>query len=317
MQTENLFELIYILLDKKIVTAGELAAHFGVSTRTIYRWVDALNLAGVPVYTTKGKGGGISVSETYALDKTVFTDAEKQEILASVQAFQTLSGTKAQNGSTQSAISKLKALTGSQTDWIGIDFEPWNSKGEEVQKLFTQLKTAIIERRQVRFDYFSMRGESKNRTVQPQKIIFKGQSWYLKANTIPTGEERFFKLSRMRNLVVLTEHILMSAKTPTAKAESGTATNTAEPYHSETQPKMIRATLLVPQTIMPMLLDEYVLDSVADNHDGTCTVTLSIPDLYWIDNYLLGLGDGTEVLEPSFLRERIRQKVANLAKRYL
>ena len=58
MQTENLFELTYILLDKKSVTAKEMAAHFGVSPRTIYRWVDALNLAGVPVYTSKGRGGG-------------------------------------------------------------------------------------------------------------------------------------------------------------------------------------------------------------------------------------------------------------------
>ena len=63
MQTENLFELTYILLEKRQVTAGQMAEHFGVSQRTIYRWVDALNLAGVPVYSTKGKGGGIHVSE--------------------------------------------------------------------------------------------------------------------------------------------------------------------------------------------------------------------------------------------------------------
>ncbi|MBO6101224.1 MAG: HTH domain-containing protein, partial [Spirochaetaceae bacterium] len=86
MQTENLFELTYILLDKKSVTAKEMAEHFGVSPRTIYRWVDALDLAGVPVYTSKGKGGGIFLSDKYALDKTLFTDEEKQELLASIQA---------------------------------------------------------------------------------------------------------------------------------------------------------------------------------------------------------------------------------------
>lgn len=313
MQTENLFELTYILLDKKTITAGELAAHFGVSTRTIYRWVDALNLAGVPVYTTKGKGGGISVSDTYALDKTVFTDAEKQELLASVQAFQALSGTKAQNGSTQSAISKLKALTGAQTDWIEIDFEPWNSKSAEVQRLFTQLKTAVIEKQQIQFDYYSMRGESNNRAVQPLKIIFKGQSWYLKGICLPNGEERFFKLSRMRNLTVLATRMQINPQQVT-KAESAA---TSDIYHSETPPKMIRVTLLVPQKNMPMLLDDYTLDTVTHNPDGTCSITLFLPDFYWLDDYLLGLGDETEVLEPAFLRERIRQKVANLAKRYL
>ena len=77
MQTESLFELTYILLEKKQVTASEMAEHFGVSQRTIYRWVDALNLAGVPIYAIKGKGGGLCVSEKYALDKTVFTEDEK------------------------------------------------------------------------------------------------------------------------------------------------------------------------------------------------------------------------------------------------
>ena len=129
-QTENLFELTYILLDKKSVTAKEMAAHFGVSPRTIYRWVDALNLAGVPVYTSKGRGGGIFISEKYALDKTVFTDEEKKELLAGVQAVNSLSGVP----STQSAVSKLRSLIGNipeinvkdKSNWIQIDFEPWS-----------------------------------------------------------------------------------------------------------------------------------------------------------------------------------------------
>ena len=79
MQTEHLFELTYILLDKKTVTAAQMAEHFGVSQRTIYRWVDALNLAGVPVITAKGKGGGISLAEKYTLDKAVLTEDEKLE----------------------------------------------------------------------------------------------------------------------------------------------------------------------------------------------------------------------------------------------
>ena len=126
MQTENLFELTYILLEKRQVTAGKMSEHFGVSQRTIYRWVDALNLVGVPVYSTKGKGGGIHVSEKYALDKTVFTDAEKEEILSSLNALNALSG------QTNSVAAKFRNLVSSDknTDWIEIDFSPWNPKME-------------------------------------------------------------------------------------------------------------------------------------------------------------------------------------------
>ena len=57
----RLFEITHILLNKKQVTASELAEHFGVSQRTIYRDIDSLDLAGIPIYTEKGKGGGIGI----------------------------------------------------------------------------------------------------------------------------------------------------------------------------------------------------------------------------------------------------------------
>ena len=77
MSQKNLFELVYILLDKKSVTAKNLAEHFGVSERTILRWAESLAEAGVPVYSTQGRYGGFSIAENYVLDKTIFTDEEK------------------------------------------------------------------------------------------------------------------------------------------------------------------------------------------------------------------------------------------------
>ena len=138
MQTELLFELTYILLDKKSVTASEMAEHFGVSRRTIYRWLDALNLAGVPVVSVKGKGGGISLSEKYTLDKAILSQEEKLEILSGVQALSVLSGKQ------NPLISKIKAFSKENADWIKIDFAPWNFKNEEIRSLFTMIKSAIL-----------------------------------------------------------------------------------------------------------------------------------------------------------------------------
>lgn len=63
MSVNRHFEIIYLLLERKKVTAKELAEHFEVSTRTIYRDVDVLSGAGIPIYASKGKGGGISLLE--------------------------------------------------------------------------------------------------------------------------------------------------------------------------------------------------------------------------------------------------------------
>ena len=74
MQIDQLFEFVYILIDKKQVTAKEMSKHFGVSTRTVYRWLEALSLSGVPVYSLKGRSGGIAISENYKLDKTLLSE---------------------------------------------------------------------------------------------------------------------------------------------------------------------------------------------------------------------------------------------------
>ncbi|MBO4727170.1 MAG: YafY family transcriptional regulator [Spirochaetaceae bacterium] len=311
MQTENLFELTYILLDKKSVTAKEMAAHFGVSQRTIYRWVDALNLAGVPVFTSKGRGGGIFLSDKYALDKTVFTDEEKKELLAGVQAVNSLSGIP----STQSAVSKLRSLIGNipevnvkdKSNWIQIDFEPWSSKGTEVQELFLKLKNAIFAEQQVSFDYYSMHGESEGRCVQPWKLLFKNQAWYLYGWCNQKREERYFKLSRMRNLALLAKPVTHFYKDqpPLEQLQQD-----APPF------KLLDIVLEVSAQALPALLDEFKVDSVADAPGGKKRITLKMPDIPWFEYTLLGYADEVTVLEPPDLRARLKTRIARMCQNY-
>ena len=79
MQINRLFEIIYVLLDKETVTAKELAERFEVSARTVYRDVEILSAAGIPIYMSKGKGGGISLLPDFILNKTVLTEKEKED----------------------------------------------------------------------------------------------------------------------------------------------------------------------------------------------------------------------------------------------
>ena len=86
MQINRLFEIIYILLNKKSITATELAKHFEVSVRTIYRDIDTLSFAGIPIYAVQGKGGGISLLDDYILDKSLLSEKEQNEILYALQS---------------------------------------------------------------------------------------------------------------------------------------------------------------------------------------------------------------------------------------
>jgi len=300
MQTENLFELTYILLEKKQVTAAEMAEHFGVSVRTIFRWVDALNLAGVPVYAVKGKGGGIRVSEKYALDKTVFTEEEKLDLLSSIQAFQTLSGNDA-----TSAITKLKTLTNANADWIEIDFAPWNKKGIEVRNVFNLLKNTIVTKHQICFDYYSASGFSEQRVVDPWKIILKGQAWYLYGFCHYRKEPRFFKLSRMTNLKKLETEVQKHK-------EEFLETH---PDRAEENPMLETCELLVAPELVSIIMDEYSVEVVEDvlfNRRNWKKITLKLPKMPYLINWFLSFGSDLVVLEPKEVAEQIKGEIGKM-----
>ena len=117
MQIEQLFEFVYVLIDKKKVKAKEMAERFAVSTRTIYRWVEALSIAGIPVYSTLGRGGGISIEEKFAMDKTVLSEEDRLAIVSSVKALNSL-------GANIKTNEKISQLVSNDTDWLEVDFAP-------------------------------------------------------------------------------------------------------------------------------------------------------------------------------------------------
>ena len=85
MQENRLFKIVYYLLERGKSTAPELAERFEVSIRTIYRDLDAISAAGIPIYAIQGKGGGISLLQNYVLDKSILSDQEKEKILMALQ----------------------------------------------------------------------------------------------------------------------------------------------------------------------------------------------------------------------------------------
>lgn len=307
MQTEHLFELTYIILERKIVTAAEMAKHFGVSTRTIYRWVDALNLAGVPVVTTKGKGGGIQLAEKYTLDKAILTEDEKQEILSSVQALQTLTGDSSFAGNSRGVISKLKAITSANADWIKVDFATWNPEQNEIKETFKNLKWAILNRRQVNFDYFSGSSENSLRHVDPWKIIFRGQAWYLYSFCKNRNAPRYFKLSRIRNLLILKDEISVEEKDFPEEENKGN-------YGGDRITNFIQLKVRVADSEVYRILDEYKVDSIEEADDKTKILTLDVPDIYWIKSWILSFGSSMQVLEPEKLRLEINAEIKKMHK---
>ena len=200
MQINRLFEIVYLLLDKKQMTAKELAEHFEVSTRTIYRDVESLSTAGIPIYMSKGKGGGIALLPEFVLNKAVLTEKERVDVLSSLNALGAVSISEA-----GTALRKLGNLFGNtEADWIEVDFGFW-SDGEKESVIFETLKDAIFKKQITEFDYAATESTRKRRQVEPLKLVFKGSNWYLYAYCKEREDFRFFKLKRMQEIMVTKE----------------------------------------------------------------------------------------------------------------
>ena len=302
MQIDQLFEFVYVLIDKKQVTAKDMAQRFGVSTRTIYRWMDALAVSGVPVYALKGRGGGIAISEQYAMDKTVLSEEERLAIVSSVKALNVLSGNPASvlNANIKAA-EKLSNLVTTDTDWLEVDFAPWSPEGSGVRELFGTLRDSILKKRQVEFDYFTGDGRTEHRTVHPWKLVYRGQAWYLSGWCTARQAERFFKLSRMVN-VIQTSNPATITKQDT---KSDSATLAAQ------TPPLVTISVNVSAAKAGFVLDTFACTRHQTQSDGSLTAAFTAPDTDWLISTLLSFGPDLKILSP----EKVRKAVARLAEK--
>jgi predicted DNA-binding transcriptional regulator YafY len=289
--------MVYLLLNKKSMTAGELATHFEVSPRTIYRDVELLSSAGIPIYMTKGKGGGISLPPDFVLNKTVLTDGEKSDILAALHAVDAVNLEQ-----TNTAVQKLSSLFGNTSaDWVEVDFSGWANADEEAQ-LFSLLKSAILGKKKVAFQYHSSEG-STQRTAEPMKLCFKGQSWYLYAFCTVRQDYRFFKLRRMKELKLLDERF---ERTASAKIFEGTKIF---------QDDFVTITLKLSKKMAYRVYDEFSQYKTLPSGDFIATLTMPRGD--WVYQYLATFGEDCEIIEPEDIRLQIKDKLQKTLAQYL
>lgn len=300
MQINRLFEMIYILLDEKKVTAKELANRFEISTRTVYRDIETLSSAGVPIYMSKGRGGGISLLPSYTLDKTVFTKEEKSDVLLALKAMSSVGANES-----DSALKKLSTLFGkANTNWLEVELSTWSHSPNESEN-FDELKNAVISKNIVCFEYSNTKGESIYRKVEPLKLCFKGTSWYLYGFCKTRNDYRFFKLNRMRLLTVLDE-VFKRPIPPQVLPQN----------YWEEQGATIKLKLKISPAMAFRVYDEF--PSFEKNDDGSFIVTKEMPQKNdWLYSYLFSFGEHCEVLEPVEVRSSMKEKLKQCYGKYL
>lgn len=288
MRESRLFRIVYYLLEKEQTTAYELAGRFGVSVRTIYRDIDALSGAGIPIYAAPGRNGGIYLLNTFVLDRVFFSEEEKRDMITALQG---LSAKKYVNNS--NLLNKLSALfnTGAY-NWLETDFSRWGNR-QNVNETFELLKSAVVHHKCIRFTYAGSHEAAGESVVQPLKLMYKDAGWYLKAYCIKQQDYRIFRLSRILNLSVMDESFVPHSF----------------PEQQDTPLREYNQIILrFPGEIVNRVYDVFDTMQVERQKNGDFIALARMPEDEWLISFLLSFGTQVDIIEPAYLKEVVARQ---------
>lgn len=297
MKINRLFQIVYILLERKTITAKELADKFEVSTRTIYRDIEVLSSSKIPIYTNKGKGGGINLLDDFVLDKSILSEEEQNQILFSLQSLQKLN-----INNEEKLLEKMSMLFNkSSKNWIEVDFSNWGIDNCQNNK-FNSIKDAILNKNIIEFKYYNSKGEESVRQVEPLQVWFKDKSWYIKAYCRIKQDYRIFKIARIKDIKILEENF-------ERELPKETSTN----Y----QVKIMPLELEIKKEMSYRVYDEFEKENISKKENGDFIIKVEYPENDWVYGYILSFGEHIKVISPEYAKNIIREKLKKAINNYL
>lgn len=308
MKLERLLAIITYLLNHQKVKAQELADKFEVSVRTIYRDVDTISRAGIPVTTFQGADGGIGIVEGYKLDKNLLTSEDVLSILAGLKGLNSIN----EDIKIKILIEKLSSIA-NKSDYITtgneilIDLSSWN-KNDKLATLIKDIKRAIHEKRFITFSYYGGTSETvSERKVEPYVIVFKDSHWYLYAFCLLRNDFRLFKIRRMNELAV-SDSVFVSRQYSIESVEWDGDIPKGEDK---------TAVLLFDKCMKYAVSDVFDMDNRKILKNGKIKVSFNLTEESWVYGFILGFGDKVEVVEPPELRGKIRDIAKSIYDKYI
>lgn len=308
MKVDRLVSMIMLLLNRERIGAQELADLFEVSPRTIYRDIDTINMAGIPVLGTAGAGGGFEIMPSYKMNQKFFSTADLSALVMGLSSLSNM----IRGDELANALAKVKSFIPAdkaneielKANEICIDLSPWMGS-ENLQSYLDIIKTALRESKLLSFEYVAHHGNPTVRTAEPYQLVLKSSYWYLQGYCYSRNDFRLFRISRMSNLQMQEE--------------------TFVPRNYQKPVLDFAGMLETMQTKIKLRIHTSVMDRVMDfcgrehfSPDGNEHYIVDFPfienDYYY--NILFSFGDQCECLEPLHMRAEMKRRIHKIASLY-
>lgn len=308
MKVERLISIIMVLLDKERISAQTLADRFEVSLRTIYRDIDAINMAGIPVRSISGVGGGIEIMPNYKIDRKTFSTNDLSAILMGLSNISNMMQSK----ELSNALAKVKSFIPANSakdielkaNQIYIDLSPWMG-GRNAQNYLEMIKKALHEKNNLSFDYADRYGNKTTRSVEPYQLVMKNSHWYVHGYCLKRNDFRLFRLFRMSNLQL--EDTFFTPR-DFEKPQLD--------FTNEVATMVETIQIRIHQSVMDKVLDFCAYEQFAPDGDEHYIVDFPFIENDYYYTILFSFGNKCECLEPQHIRTEMKRRVNELATMY-
>ena len=298
MKIDRLIGILSILLQKDKVTSAELAEKFEVSRRTIIRDIEDINKAGIPIVTSQGQGGGISIMEGFRIDRTLLSSDDMRSIISGLQSLDSVSGTNRY----RQLMDKLSVSNTINADnQIIIDLATWDKNA--VSTKIELIKSALEQKRIITFRYYSPE-RTEQRSIEPYRLIFQWSSWYVWGFCVKRQDYRLFKLTRITELTK-TEETFVQRDIPEYQCD--------KLRHTKGE---ISATVRFDKSAKWRIVDEFGTKNFTEDENGNVILRFTWSDKLSFYSYVLGFRENAEIISPAEYREEFLGLLKNITDKY-
>lgn len=290
-----------------MISAPALANLLEVSTRTIYRDIETLSMAGIPIYTTTGKNGGIGISDSYKIDKQLLNLKDITSLLVGLNSINEILPKKSLDTVTLKIKGLLDKKSKADVEKRIEQFKISHTNKEVIQsvKILEYIQSAIQKEKLLKIVYKDKAGKLTKRSVEPYRMLYKGNTWYLQGYCLSKHDFRTFKLNRIVHFEML-DTSFVPREVPISQLNEFR-------FHDK---NICIAKLRITDNLKDKFISLYGQACIIAKYNDYCIVQIPIPINDWGLNHILSFGEDCQCLEPYELKEGIKTKLKKMIDNY-